>query len=109
MTRASTPGSLSTRTAIACRSSSATPGGSNENHALLRDRLLGLVLGPEQHLVVGGTGGDHREAILGRVDRDVENYGAVNREHLADRRVDFSRALHPQPDRTEGFRQLDEI
>src|SRR6516165_1760254 len=105
MTRASTPGSLSTRTAIACRSSSATPGVSNENHALLRDRLLGLVLGPEKHLVVGGTRGDHREAILRRVDRDVEDNGAINRQHLADRRVDLVRPLDPHPDRTKGFGQ----
>src|SRR5262249_18841684 len=87
MTRASTPGSLSTRTAMAYRTRSASPGVSNENHALLRDRLLGLVLGAEQHLVVGGTGGDHREAILRRIDCDVEDHRAVGRQHLADRRV----------------------
>src|SRR4029077_5712667 len=109
MTRARTPGSLSTRTAIACRSRSATPGVSNENHALLRDLLLGLVLGAEQHLVVSGTGRDHRETVLRLIDHDIENHGTNDRQHLADRRIELIRALDPQPDRAKRLRELDEV
>src|SRR6266436_2194833 len=109
MTRARTPGSLSTRTAMACRSRSATPGISNEHHALLRYRLPGLVLGAEEHLVVRRAGRDHREAVLRLIDYDVENHGTVDRQHLADRRVEISRALDPQPDRTKRLRQFDEV
>src|SRR6267378_728133 len=107
MTRARTPGSLSTRTAMACRSRSATPDVSNQNHALLRDRLPGLVFGAEEHLVVRRTGRDHREAVLRLIDYDVENHGTVDRQHLADRRVEVSRALDPQPDRAERLGELD--
>src|SRR5712691_6338525 len=95
------PGSLSTRTAMACRSSSATSGVSNQNHALLRDLLLGLVLGAEQHLVVRRTGRDHREAVFRLIDHNIENHGAVDRQHLADRLIELIRALDPQPDRTK--------
>jgi hypothetical protein len=68
---------------------------SNENHALLRDRLLGLVLGAEQHLVVGRARRDHRVTILCLIDHDIEDHGAIDRQHLADRRIDFGRALDP--------------
>src|SRR5437588_4432570 len=46
---------------------------SDEHHAFFGDRSLGLVLGPEQHLVMCRTRRDHRKAILGRVDRHVED------------------------------------
>src|SRR5271168_1474326 len=108
MTRASTPGSLSTSTAIVCRSISVTYA-SDEHHAFLGDRFFGLILGSEQHLVMGRTGGDHRKAILGWVDRDVEDECAVGVEHLADRIVELRRILDPPPDRAEGVCELDEI
>src|SRR5215469_18086278 len=109
MTRASTPGSLSTRTAMACRSKSATLVNSDENHALLGDRLLGFVLGAEQHLVVGRTGRDHWETVLGLIDRDIEDHCTVDRQHLLDSSVELCRALGPQSDCAEGFGQLDKI
>src|SRR5712671_2122309 len=110
MTRASTPGSLSTSTALVCRSmSSATSRASNENHALFRDRALRLVLGAEQHLVVGGARGDHREAVLGLIDRDIEDDGARRLDHLADRVVKVGRILDAQPERAKGLGELDEI
>src|ERR1700736_1767565 len=109
MTRARTRGSLSTRTAMACRSRSATPGVSNENHALLRYRLLGLVFGAKEHLVVSRTGRDHREAVLRLIDHDIEYHGTIDRQHFPDRRIEISRALDPQPDRAKRLRQLDEV
>src|SRR5919201_699842 len=58
MTRARTPGSLSTRTAMVCRSTGGVigrcPGGataSHQHHAVLGDRLFPPLLGAEQHLV----------------------------------------------------------
>src|SRR5205085_6445776 len=101
MTRARTPGSLSTSTAIVCRSISVTRA-SDEHHAFFGDRFLGLVLGPEQHLVMCRTRRDHRKAILGRVDRDVEDERAVGVQHLADRVVELRWILDPPPDRAEG-------
>src|SRR6516162_2908537 len=109
MTRASTPGSLSTRTAMACRSKSATLVYSDENHALLGNRLLDFVFGAEQHLVVGSTGRDHRETVLGLIDRDIEDHRTVDREHLLNNSVELRRALGPQSDRAKGFGQLDKI
>src|SRR6266403_5643195 len=108
MTRASTPGSLSTSTAIVCRSISVTYA-SDEHHAFLGDRFFGLVLGPEQHLVMGCTRRDHRKAILGRIDRDVEDECAVGFQHLADCIVELRRILDTPPDSTERVGQLDEI
>src|SRR5690348_2966359 len=108
MTRASTPGSLSTNTAIVCRSISAT-GTSDEHHAFFRDRLFGLVFGPEQHFIVGGTRRDHREAIFRRVDGDVEDERAVGLQHLTDRIVELARVLDPAADSPECLRQFDEV
>src|SRR5258708_10904448 len=108
MTRASTPGSLSTSTAMACRSISVTRA-SDEHHAFFRDGLRGLVLRPEQHLVMGRARRDHRKAILGRVDRDVADECAIGVQHLTDRIVELRRLLDPPPDRAEGLRQLHEI
>src|SRR5437660_11658304 len=108
MTRASTPGSLSTSTAIVCRSIPVTYA-SDKHHAFLGDRFFGLVLGPEQHLVMGCARGDHRKAILGRVDRDVENECALGVQHLADRIVELRRILDPASGRAEGVGKLDEI
>src|SRR5438045_1158900 len=48
MTRARTPGSLSTSTAMVCRSISVTRA-SDEHHAFFGDRSLRLALGPYQH------------------------------------------------------------
>src|SRR3954454_23468105 len=101
MTRASTPGSLSTSTAIVCRSTASTARASHQHHAFFRDRPLGLVLGAEQHLVVGGAGGDHREAVLGLIDNHVEHDGARRLNHPVYRIVEFVGPLDPPSDRTE--------
>src|SRR6266567_2694407 len=79
MTRASTPGSLSTRTAMVCCSMAAVmivavvrP--SHQHHALFRDGAAGLVGRAEQHLVVGRAGWDHGETILELVDADIGDH-----------------------------------
>src|ERR1044071_10227385 len=105
MTRASTPGSLSTSTAIVWRAVwSLTGSASDQNHPLLGHRLLRLVLGAEQHLVVRRARRDHREAVLGLVDHDVEDHGPRRLDHLADRVVDLVPPLAPAapPPRTVG-------
>ena len=51
-----------------------------------------------------GRGYNIESLTVAEVDRDVENYGAVNRQHLADRRVDPGRVFDPQPHRTKGLR-----
>src|SRR5260370_41335179 len=125
MTRASTPGSLSTRTAIVWRSVASVISGprafrppaartaelqsrpSHEHHALLRDRALRLVLGAEQHLVMGCARGDHREAVLGLIDGDVEDHLARRLDHLADRAIDLLGPLDAEPDRAKRLRELD--
>src|SRR6516162_4303336 len=94
---------------MAWRSKSATLVNSDENHALLRDRLLGFVLGAEQHLVMGRTGGDHRETVLGLIDCYIEDHRTVDRQHLLDYSIELRRALGPQSDCAKGFGELDKI
>src|SRR5689334_15231754 len=109
MTRASTPGSLSTITAIVCRfarSKAASPrrdvsrprspyplcrsrgrgldplprgprAGLYEDHALFGRLRVGAVLRAQQHLVMPGAGGDHREAVLLLIDGDVDDHRPV--------------------------------
>src|SRR6266446_6441921 len=104
ITRARTPGSLSTRTAMVCRSIVsllAKRRASDEHHALFRDRLFRLVGGAEQHLVMGGARGDHREAVLRLVDDDVEDHRLGRIDHLGDRVIDLVRPLDPPADRAE--------
>src|SRR4051812_29837249 len=57
---------------------------------------LVLVLGTEDHLIVRGTRGDHREAVLLRVHRDVGDHRAVGCQHLADHVVDLLDAFRAQ-------------
>src|SRR3954465_10558446 len=109
MTRASTPGSLSTSTAIVCRSTASTARALDQHHAFFRDRLCSLVLGTEQHLVMGGAGGDHREAVLDLIDDDIKHDSARRIDHPAYRIVHFVGPLNPPSDRAERIGQLDEI
>src|SRR3954454_1703821 len=108
MTRASTPGSLSTSTAIVWRSVTSTLRASDQHHAFFRDRPLGFVLGAEQHLVMGGAGRDHREAVLDLIDDDIEHHCARRVDHPAYRAVEFVGPLDPPSDRAERIGQLDE-
>src|SRR5262245_788214 len=102
------PGSLSTSTATVCRSTSATRP-SDKHHSLLGDRFLGFVLGTQQHFVVSRARRDHRETILLWVYRNIENHGAVDRQHLDHCAVDLGRVLDTPPDRAEGVSELYEI
>src|SRR5437867_3878016 len=84
---------LSTRMAMVCRSTvivgaPAGPKGmaSDQHHAFFGDRL-GLVLRPEQHLVVGGARRDHREAVLLLVDAAIDDDRPGRGDHLGDRRI----------------------
>src|SRR5262249_60083740 len=99
------PGSLSTSTAMVWRSTSATRP-SDKHHSLLGDRFLGFVLGTQQHFVVSRARWDHRETILLWVHGNIENHGAIDRQHLSDRVVDFGRVLDTPPDRAEGVGEL---
>src|SRR5690242_10390701 len=101
MTRASTPGSLPTSTAIVCRSVGSTARALDQNHAFFRDRPFGLVLGAEQHLVMGGAGRDHRKAVLGLIDDDIEHDRARRVDHPVYRVVEFVGPLDPLSDRAE--------
>src|SRR5947208_15668464 len=90
MTRAKTPGSLSTRTATVWRSIVSLSGkcrASHENHALFGYRLLRLVGRPEQHPVMRRARGGHREAVLRLVADDVEDDGGRLLGHLRDRGI----------------------
>src|SRR3954454_13214127 len=109
MTRASTPGSLSTSTAIVWRSVTSTLRASDQHHAFFRDRPFGLVLGAEQHLVMGGAGRDHREAVFDLIDDDIENHGARRADHPAYGIVEFVGPLDAPSDRAERVGQFDEI
>src|SRR5438105_14118623 len=112
MTRAKTPGSLSTRTATVWRSIvslSGTCRASHENHALFGYRLFRFVGRAEQHLVMRRTRGDHREAVLRLIDDDVEDDGARFRDHLQDCVVEVVRPLDPPSRRAEPVGELDEI
>src|ERR671927_220657 len=106
------PGSLSTSTAIVWRSMLlAAPlmagfparllATSHQHHALFGDRLLRLVLGAEQHLVVRRARGDHREAVLELVDAAIDDHRLVNGEHLLDHVVDLRDLAGAQADRAE--------
>src|SRR5215472_15899095 len=112
MTRASTPGSLSTSTAIVWRSIVSLSGNgraSDEDHALFGYRLFRLVGRAEQHLVMRRARRDHREAVLRLVDHDIEDDSARLLEHLLDRVIQFVRPLDAQTLRAEGIGELDEI
>src|SRR5437763_2017764 len=104
MTRAKTPGSLSTRTATVWRSIVSLSGkcrASHENHALFGYRLLRLVGRAEQHLVMRRARGDHREAVLRLIDNDIEDDRARLCDHLQDCVVEFFRPLDPPSGRAE--------
>src|ERR1043166_10293502 len=100
MTRANTPGSLSTRTATVWRSIVSLSGNgraSHQNHALFGYRLFRLVGRAEQHLVMRGARGDHREAVLRLVDDDVEDNRAWFLDHLQDWVIGLFRPADPRP------------
>src|SRR5215813_13886488 len=95
MTRASTPGSLSTRTDKVCCSIGSAfamtrleEGESSRLHhdlAFLGDGVLRIDAGvPEQHLVVRAARRNHREAVFVRVDHAVEDHRARRIDHLTD-------------------------
>src|ERR1051325_4521118 len=112
MTRANTPGSLSTRTATVWRSIVSLSGNgraSHDNHALFGYRLLCLVGRAEQHLVMRRTRRDHREAVLRLVDDDIEDDRARLFDHLQDRVIELVRPLDAPPRRAECVGELDEI
>ena len=70
----------------------------HQHHAFFRDRAFRLVLGAEQHLAMGGARGDHREAVLGLVDHDIEDECARRLDHLADRVVEIGGVGDPPAD-----------
>src|ERR1700689_4648820 len=115
MTRASTPGSLSTSTAMVCFSTvslmvTACPGRSDEHHALFGNRAGSLLVrGPQQHLIMRRARGDHREAVFRRIDRDIGDDRLVGGQHLLDDAIDVAWLLGAQPYGAEGFSQFDEI
>src|ERR1051326_5341279 len=102
MTRANTPGSLSTRTATVWRSIVSLSGNgraSHQDHALFGYRLFRLVGRAEQHLVMRRARRDHREAVLRLVDDDIEDDRARFLDHLQDRAVALVRPLDASPGR----------
>ena len=97
MTRARTPGSLSTRTddgvccdAASCRAHTSTMPSSDTG-------LAGAVVGAEQHLVVRRAGRDHREAVLGLVDQHVDDDRLLDVDHLLDHLVELGRLVQRSP------------
>src|SRR6266581_9017679 len=91
MTRASTPGSLSTVTTMVWDSISASfwimfiPTSAGLNHHFAFFGNLRLLFGiRKNHLVMRRARRDHRIAILVRVDADIEDHWPVHRDHLRD-------------------------
>src|SRR5947207_15796500 len=98
MTRAKTPGSLSTRTATVWRSIVSLSGkcrASHENHALFGYRLSRLVGRAEQHRVLRGGRGGPRGAALRLVDHARADDGARPVDHVQARVIEFVRPLDP--------------
>src|SRR5690242_12641269 len=114
MTRASTPASFSTSTAIVAARMSLSVGSgmdpgpegagesgrdhraagrkssaSDEDLALVRDAGdAAFLLRPQDHLVMRRAGRDHREAVFLLVHRDVGDDGLVDRDHLPDHAIE---------------------
>src|SRR5258708_31051078 len=116
MTRASTPGSLSTVTTMVWDSMCVSfwimfiPTSPWLNHHFAFFGNLGLFFGiRKDHLVMRRAGRDHGIAILVRVDADIEEHRPVHREHLLDLAVELVRLLGAYSHRAIGFRELDEI
>ena len=96
ITRARTPGSLSTRTDIMCRSITLVsfmmrslrqpvgPGRSDQHHSFLGHRLFRLVFRAEQHIIMRRARRDHREAVLFLGDTDISNHRPGRIQHLGD-------------------------
>ena len=76
---------------------------SDQDHAFFRDRPRRLVFGRQQHLVVCRTRGDHREAVLGLVDTDIDEHRPVDRNHLRDDAIDCGRLGTAHADTAEGI------
>src|SRR5712691_4593970 len=91
MTRASTPGSLSTVTTMVWDSICVSfwimfiPTSAWLNHHFAFFGNLAFVFGiRKDHLVMRGTRRDHGIAILVRVDADIEQHRPIHGDHLRD-------------------------
>src|ERR671913_2016139 len=113
MTRASTPGSLSTSTESVWLSTvsflamndlvmkmsrrtrePAATTGSDQHLAFLGHRVLDALTGiPQDHLIVGTAGRDHGEAVFRRIDHAVEDHRLVDIDHFPDRIVEVTGPL----------------
>src|SRR5262249_5544106 len=112
MTRASTPGSLSTRTDSVWRSVAGffISMASHHHFALFGDRVLEINRGvAEQHLVMRPAGRDHREAVLRGIDHAIEDHRAIGLEHRADRIIELGGLGAADTDAMVGLGELDEV
>src|SRR5262245_26791897 len=111
ITRASTPGSLSTSTDNVRGSMvSVLSIGSHHHLAFFGDGVLRVDAGiAEQHLVMRTSRRDHREAVLRRIDDAIENHRLGRVDHLADGVIEVAGPFAADADRMIGLRQLHEI
>src|SRR5260370_31959169 len=112
MTRASTPGSLSTRTERVWRSVAGffISMASHHHLAFLGGSVLEALRGvAEQHLVMRAAGRDHRKAIFGRIDHAVEDHRAIDREHFSDPGIELVRFCAADADAMIRLGELDKI
>src|SRR5438093_3297146 len=83
---------------------------SHHHLAFLGDRVLEVLRGvAQQHFIVRAARGNHREAILGRIDHAVEDHWAVDREHVADGGIEFGGLRATDTNTMIGLGELDEI
>src|SRR5260370_7621980 len=112
MTRASTPGWLSTRTESVWRSVAGFFINMTSHHhlAFLGDCGLEVLRGvAEQHFIMRPAGRDHREAVLGRIDHAVADHRAIDREHFSYRCIHLLPFSAPHSHPLIGSRHLDEV